>query len=217
MIVALLIFPKVRPEAPLTGCLGARGVSQVQNDLLRASPGCIQERRQAIPQSWLRLRPNWRRPAQAMALSAVGLARNLLLLSQLAQLEVQTHLGQTDYTFVVEGWAPESRLEQIRAALRREVGEEVLLIELPLSAAEQEQAPVLFANPRLVTPFEPLLGLLALPRYGEFDPSPLMALFFPLFFGMILGDVAYGFVLLALMIYLRWRFRAALPVHWAKR
>jgi V/A-type H+-transporting ATPase subunit I len=48
---------------------------------------------------------------------------------------------------------------------------------------------------------------LALPRYGDFDPSPLMALFFPLFFGMILGDVAYGFILLALMLYLRRRFK----------
>jgi V/A-type H+-transporting ATPase subunit I len=66
----------------------------------------------------------------------------------------------------------------------------------------------MFDNPRLVAPFEPLLGLFALPRYGGFDPSPLMALFFPLFFGMILGDVAYGFILLILMLYLRRRFKS---------
>jgi V/A-type H+-transporting ATPase subunit I len=88
------------------------------------------------------------------------------------------------------------------------VGEDIMVVRLPVSAEAQEQAPSLFANQRLVRPFEPLLGLLALPRYGAFDPTPLMALFFPLFFGMILGDVAYGLILLGLMLYLRRRFKS---------
>ncbi|MCL4296734.1 MAG: hypothetical protein KJ077_13440 [Anaerolineae bacterium] len=211
MIVALLIFPKSQAGA-VNELLGRENISQVRlppdlaGQSLEQALANIQERRRAIPQDLAEVE------AQLAALARTWRSRLVawqgLLRDQLAQLEVQTQLGQTDYTFIVEGWAPESRLEQIRAALRREVGEEALLIELPLSPAEQEQAPVLFANPRLVTPFEPLLGLLALPRYGEFDPSPLLALFFPLFFGMILGDVAYGFVLLALMIYLHRRFKA---------
>jgi V/A-type H+-transporting ATPase subunit I len=210
MVVALLIFPKSQAKA-VNELLGRENISQVRlpSDLadqsLEKALTTIQQRLQAIPQELTEIK------AQQAALARTWRSRLLtwqaLLRDHLAELEVQTHFGQTDYTFVIEGWAPESRLAEIQAALQREVGEEVLVIKLPLSIEEQEQAPVMFDNPRLVAPFEPLLGLLALPRYGDFDPSPLMALFFPLFFGMILGDVAYGFILLVLMLYLRQRFK----------
>ena len=48
----------------------------------------------------------------------------------------------------------------------------------------------------MAKPFESLVKLLALPRYGHLDPTQLMAFFFPIFFGMMLGDVAYGAILL---------------------
>jgi V/A-type H+-transporting ATPase subunit I len=118
------------------------------------------------------------------------------------------NFGQTGYTFVIEGWAPEPRLAGVQAALTREVGDEVIVAQLPLSEAEKKNAPIVFDNPHLVRPFEPLVGLLAWPRYGHLDPTPLMALFFPIFFGMILGDVAYGVILLALLLYFRRRFQA---------
>ena len=210
IVVALLIFPKSQAKA-VNELLGRENISQVRlpSDLadqsLEKALTTIQQRLQAIPQELTEIK------AQQVALAHTWRSRLLtwqaLLRDHLAELEVQTHFGQTDYTFVIEGWAPESRLAELQAALQHEVGEEVLIVKLPLSIEEQEQAPVMFNNPRLVAPFEPLLGLLALPRYGGFDPSPLMALFFPLFFGMILGDVAYGFILLALMLYLRRRFK----------
>jgi V/A-type H+-transporting ATPase subunit I len=49
--------------------------------------------------------------------------------------------------------------------------------------------------------------LLALPRYGHIDPTRLMALFMPAFFGMILGDVGYGLLLLALTLGLLRKFK----------
>jgi V/A-type H+-transporting ATPase subunit I len=62
-------------------------------------------------------------------------------------------------------------------------------------------------NPAPARPFESLVGLLALPRYGTIDPTRLMALFLPLFFGMMLGDVAYGAVLLAIGFLLYHHYR----------
>jgi V/A-type H+-transporting ATPase subunit I len=180
MVVALLIFPKSQAKA-VNELLGRENIGQVRlppdltGQSLEQALTNIQQRRQAIPQELTEIE------AQQLAVARTWRSRLLtwqtLLRDHLAELEVQTHFGQTDYTFVIEGWAPESRLAEIQAALQRGVGEEVLVVKLPLSAEEQEQAPVMFDNPRLVTPFEPLLGLLALPRYGDFDPSPLMALF----------------------------------------
>lgn len=211
MVVALLIFPKKQAQA-VNELLGRENIGQVRlppdlaGQSLEQALIQIQQRRQAIPQELSQIE------AQQKALARTWRSRLLnwqaLLRDHLARLEIQTQLGQTDYTFVIEGWVPEARLAEIQAALQQGVGDEVVVVKLPLSAEEQAQAPVKFDNPRLVTPFEPLLGLLSLPRAGGFDPSPLMALFFPLFFGMILGDIAYGFILLVLMLYLRRRFKS---------
>ena len=41
------------------------------------------------------------------------------------------------------------------------------------------------------------------PRYGEVDPTPLLALFFPIFFGMMVGDIGYGICILAIALAVR--------------
>jgi V/A-type H+-transporting ATPase subunit I len=51
------------------------------------------------------------------------------------------------------------------------------------------------------------VNLLALPRYGHIDPTRLMAIFLPIFFGMILGDVGYGVLLLAFSLVAMRRFK----------
>jgi V/A-type H+-transporting ATPase subunit I len=64
---------------------------------------------------------------------------------------------------------------------------------------------VVLRNPRLFRPFETLVGLLPLPRYGSIDPTPFLAIFFPMFFGLVLGDVGYGLVLAVIALVLRHR------------
>ncbi len=58
-----------------------------------------------------------------------------------------------------------------------------------------QDAPVVLTNPRLFRPFEVLVRMMPLPRYGSIDPTPFVAVFFPVFFGLILGDVGYGLML----------------------
>lgn len=209
-IVALLIFPKDQTAA-INELLGRENISQVRlppdlaGQSLDQTLASIQQQRQTIPQELAAIKAQ--RLALARTWRAGLLAWQGLLRDHLAALDVRSQFGQTGYTFVIEGWIPETRLAELQTTLEREVGQEVLVVKLPLSAEEREAAPVMLHNPRLVTPFESLLRLLALPRYGELDPTPLMALFFPLFFGMILGDVAYGAVLLVSMLYLCHRFK----------
>jgi V/A-type H+-transporting ATPase subunit I len=49
--------------------------------------------------------------------------------------------------------------------------------------------------------------MLPLPAYSSYDPTPFIGIFFPVFFGMILGDAGYGLFLAALSVYLTRRFR----------
>ena len=71
-----------------------------------------------------------------------------------------------------------------------------------------KHAPVWYDNPAWIKPFEFIMGLVALPKYGEFDPSPVLAVFFPLFFGIMVGDIGYGIVILAIGLYVRHRVEA---------
>ncbi|MDE3089086.1 MAG: V-type ATP synthase subunit I [Chloroflexota bacterium] len=118
------------------------------------------------------------------------------------QLEVRARFGATDYTFVVSGWMPDKRVPELRALLAREVGDNIVLEQVSMTEHEREHAPVVMSNPRPVKPFEYLVRMMALPRYGTIDPTPIMAIFLPIFFGMILGDVGYGVVVLLGAFYL---------------
>jgi len=206
-LAAVLIFPKTHTET-VNELLGRENITQARlpaefaNQPLAQALSQIRQRLQAIPGQLAEIK------TQQEALTRRWRPRLLtwqaLLQDHLAQIDVCPNFGQTDYTFVIEGWVPEHQLGKLETALTHEVGNEVVLISPP--PGDEEQAPVMFDNPRLVRPFEPLVGLLALPKYAAIDPTPLMAIFMPIFFGLMVGDIGYGAIILALMIYLRRRY-----------
>lgn len=63
-----------------------------------------------------------------------------------------------------------------------------------------ESIPVLMKNNAFSTFFEPITKVFALPDYFEIDPTPFFAPFYALFFGLCLGDVGYGSIILIISI-----------------
>ena len=51
------------------------------------------------------------------------------------------------------------------------------------------------------------MGVMGKPKYGTYDPTWMLAIFYPLFFGMIVGDIGYGLVMLGTVIWLRMKFK----------
>ena len=100
---------------------------------------------------------------------------------------------------------PEERVPALRAAATAELGERVALLARPPERSEWPQVPVVLRNRARVRPFERLLALVPLPRYGSTDPTPWLAVFFPLFFGLVLGDVAFGALGVVVALVLRVR------------
>jgi len=121
---------------------------------------------------------------------------------------VLSSFGETDMTFVLVGWVPAKDEDKVREGLRAAVGEHVLVQKLPLTSELKKRAPISLKNLPPAQPFESLVGLLALPRYGHIDPTSLMAIFLPIFFGMILGDVGYGTLLLVLSLIMLRKFKS---------
>lgn len=126
----------------------------------------------------------------------------IILSDEIETNSVLSSFGETDATFVLAGWVPEADYQGVRDMLAHEVGEALFIEPLPLTPELEKRAPVQLHNPAPARPFESLVSLLTLPRYGHIDPTRLMAFFMPMFFGMILGDVGYGALLLLLALFL---------------
>ncbi len=114
------------------------------------------------------------------------------LLSELDAVEVRESFASTERTFLVSGWVTEERKHALIEALAS-IGSE---IDLTLSdPVAEDVVPVELKNRRLLQPFEVLTDLYGRPTYHDVDPTPLLAGFFFLFFGMCIGDVGYGLML----------------------
>lgn len=120
---------------------------------------------------------------------------------------VLSRLGETDMAFVLVGWVPEKFYATVEDGLRDEIGETIYFRRLSMTPELRKRAPVALQNPSVAKPFESLVNLLALPRYGHIDPTRLMAFFLPIFFGMILGDVGYGILLLSISLIFMRKFK----------
>ncbi len=115
--------------------------------------------------------------------------------------------GVTTRAFVLEGWTPARARRDLERGLQTAFGDDVVVSEVAKEEWESEQAPVVLSNPRLLRPFETVVGLMPLPRYGSIDPTPFVAVFFPAFFGLMVGDVGYGLLLAAVGLVLHARSR----------
>ena len=99
---------------------------------------------------------------------------------------------------MMEGWVPVENDAEVRKLLD-ESG-----VYYEIRAAEKEDnAPIKLKNGKISRAFEMLTKMYGMPDYGEFDPTPLLAPFYALFFGMCVGDAGYGLLLVVLGLYLK--------------
>ncbi|MBR5315897.1 MAG: V-type ATP synthase subunit I [Firmicutes bacterium] len=102
----------------------------------------------------------------------------------------RSKLLKTKETFILEGWIPERCIPDATVML------EQLDCHFAFSQAEEgETPPVLLENSAMVAPFESVTEMYALPAYGSFDPTKIFAVFYVVFFGMMLSDAAYGILM----------------------
>ena len=103
--------------------------------------------------------------------------------------------GQLRHTYVITGWVPADDLEELNRRLKQ-ASREILIETLPTSRSGQNQnVPVALTNNRFLRPFQMLVNTYARPRYGEIDPTILIAFTFPILFGAMFGDIGQGLVL----------------------
>jgi V/A-type H+-transporting ATPase subunit I len=126
---------------------------------------------------------------------------------RLAMLGATASAFQTEMCFFIYGWMPTGEIETLRGKLNGNFGGKVVVDEKEMHEEDLEHVPVVMKNPAYFRPFELFTRILPLPRYTSYDPTPFVGVFFPLFFGMILGDVGYGLVLAALALLIMRKYR----------
>jgi V/A-type H+-transporting ATPase subunit I len=94
---------------------------------------------------------------------------------------------------LLEGWIPADEEPEVVAFLH-ETG---TYYELR-AATKQDNAPIKFTNNAFTRMYEVLTKMYGMPDYAEFDPTPIVAPFFTLFFAFCMGDAGYGLVLILL-------------------
>lgn len=96
-----------------------------------------------------------------------------------------------DNLVILEGWVPEPKATNLEHSL-----DTLDIAYTELEYSKTEDVPIELKNNRFTRAFEPLVKMFSLPNYNEFDPTPFIAPFFMLFFGICFGDAGYGLLLL---------------------
>ncbi|QDX40373.1 V-type ATP synthase subunit I [Salarchaeum sp. JOR-1] len=127
--------------------------------------------------------------------------------------EAPLNFATTDHAFVAEGWVPTSEYAEFASAVQDAGGDGVDVEELERAEYEPpeheighgeqeaapdggtaEQPPVVQDNPGPVKPFEMLVRVINRPNYYDLDPTIILFLTFPAFYGFMIGDVGYGII-----------------------
>ncbi|MFA4861614.1 V-type ATP synthase subunit I [Methanoregula sp.] len=124
------------------------------------------------------------------------------LKSEVEQTEAPLRFATTKQTFVAEGWVPSDKVEEVSNSLVQATGGKIYVTVLPTDY-EHDAVPVEYNNPDFAKPAQMLMDVYSRPKYTEVDPTLMLAIVFPIFFGLILGDVGYGLLLLIMCFGLR--------------
>ncbi|MRS12690.1 MAG: hypothetical protein EG823_06425 [Actinobacteria bacterium] len=115
--------------------------------------------------------------------------------------------GQTEYAFVITGWLPVDGVKDFRKMISDKFGADVIVNQLEIDEHDYAETPVALQNRKWVEPSSWVMSYLmgGKPMYGTIDPSMIWAISYPLIFGMIVGDIGYGAVMLAIILYMRFK------------
>ncbi|MDO5037181.1 MAG: V-type ATP synthase subunit I [Tissierellia bacterium] len=96
---------------------------------------------------------------------------------------------------LIEGYIESDRVEDFKGRLEDQFHSDIYLEIEPADPADEE-VPIVLKNNKFVAAFENVTLMYAVPKYNEIDPTPFLAPFYWLFFGMMIGDAGYGLLLI---------------------
>jgi len=109
-------------------------------------------------------------------------------------------LATTDNMFVLDGWVPSKSVSVLQQELQK------LDVYYELDNETESSPPIKLDNPGPMKPFEMFTKLYSTPRHWEFEPTAIIFITYPLFFGLMVGDAGYGLAYVLFAQYLIGKF-----------
>lgn len=132
-------------------------------------------------------------------------AAHSIVRDQLAQFNAQNQFSASQMLTVIHGWTPSDAYGALENAVEESFPGQVEVTRLEFDS-HQTSPPTQLRNHPFFRPFETVMKLFKPPLYGTVDPTWMVGTSFVVFYGFILGDAAYGLVivLLSRWIQLKW-------------
>ena len=109
-------------------------------------------------------------------------------------LETLRKPGGTKNFAVIQGFIPKKMESKFTDSTKQWMS----VVEDVTDPKLKEEIPTLFDNPRFVKTFEVITHSQGIPKKGEPDPTPMIALMWPIFYGLMFADMGHGLLLMAL-------------------
>ena len=107
---------------------------------------------------------------------------------------IVSNFKKTDTVDVIEGYIP-ADMEYEFQKLITKISSRNSFLEISDVDKDNPEVPILLKNSGLTGLFASITQMYALPRYNEIDPTPILSIFYWVFFGMMVADFAYGLIL----------------------
>ena len=107
---------------------------------------------------------------------------------------VVSNFRKTDTVDIIEGYIPADMEYEFQKLITR-ISNRNSYLEISDVDKDNPEVPILLKNSGLTGLFASITQMYALPRYNEIDPTPILSLFYWVFFGMMVADFAYGLIL----------------------
>lgn len=120
--------------------------------------------------------------------------------------EAPLRFSTSSNAFIIDGWVPLSRYHEIENQLKEKI-KGIFITKLE-DQVNEEEIPIKLENPKPVKPFELLINTFATPKYREIDPASVVFITFPLFYGIMLGDVGYGLLIAVMSLIIKNKFKS---------
>ncbi len=136
---------------------------------------------------------------------------DLLVMHELVQIEenrekAKVLFGKSARTRVIEGWTPKEDVDRVIDGINDETSG-FCVIDVKEPKREDVRVPSLLKNPKIVKPFESIVGMYGHPLYNDIDPTLITAIMFPILFGLMFPDIGHGMFLLAIGLALMFAFK----------
>ncbi|MDX1611054.1 MAG: V-type ATP synthase subunit I [Candidatus Thermoplasmatota archaeon] len=124
---------------------------------------------------------------------------------QVEKAEAPLNFASTERAFIVDAWVPQDEATSLENQVREAAGGAVhfeIIDDGDRDAHREQEPPTKYDHPKGVRKFSFLLDLFSTPKYAEIDPTVILFLVFPFFFGFMIGDLGYGILMVALGFFL---------------